>query len=178
MNQKTVEIAGGFETQARGRNGWFKPTRVDVRRHQDVAGTETVALSVASRAQYHDMPPVFLELNLGAMAALHAAIGEVLGPVPEEAGVVAHDFFGVLGAAFPEASPADLDDVRSLAGEFYRVRKGEGRAKHETVTAAFYEACRAIGAIGNLADGQLYIRPVDENALPTGPRIYIPEVQG
>lgn len=84
----------------------------------------------------------------------------------------------VLMAAFPEANPADLDDVRSLAGEFYRVRKGEGRAKHETVTAAFYEACRAIGAIGNLADGQLYIRPVDENALPTGPRIYIPEVQG
>jgi hypothetical protein len=40
-----------------------------------------------------------------------------------------------------------------------------------------YYACGDIGAIGLVEQNEcVYIRPVGEDGVPTGPRVYIPEV--
>lgn len=49
----------GF-AKARGRNGWFSPTRASVRRSE---ADGTVTLTVRSSREYADVPPILLSLS-------------------------------------------------------------------------------------------------------------------
>jgi hypothetical protein len=88
-----------------------------------------------------------------------------------------------LWAAFPEAGGDRLREVRELGLQAYNLASEDDcdprRPDKEAALDAFYNACGDIGAIGQVKQNEgVYIRPVDEDALPTGPRIYIREAQG
>lgn len=58
--------------EARGRNGWFTPSEIDVRPDS----TDGVRISVRSTRQYGDMPPIFLRISAADARALARALVE------------------------------------------------------------------------------------------------------
>jgi hypothetical protein len=173
MTQTTVDFTRGAVPEARGRNGWFRPMTAEVIRYEDAAHFDMVRVAVRSKS-VPSFPPIYMALSLEDMRALHAAIGAVLVGGEEE---VSDDFFSVLGAAFPGSCAADLARVRCAALAIYAARMGTSKSGEELAATEFFDACGEAGGIGNSDGDRLYIRPVGEDGVPTGPRVYIPEVQ-
>lgn len=73
-NARTVETFEvlGPDAEARGRNGWFRPASVSVRRSE---ASRTIAIAARSVRRYSDMPPIHLSLALDDARRLHEAIG-------------------------------------------------------------------------------------------------------
>jgi hypothetical protein len=76
----------GESSEARGRNGWFRPAEATVQRSE---ADHTIRLSVRSRRPYGDMPPIWLSLSVGDARLLHQALGRqlaVLGRATDQEG--------------------------------------------------------------------------------------------
>lgn len=78
----------GESSEARGRNGWFRPAEASVMRSE--AG-RSVSISVRSRRPFGDMPPLWLSLPVGDARLLHQALGRQLAVLGGETGGGQHD---------------------------------------------------------------------------------------